>query len=588
MAQNEEIIIDINNEGGGSDLPIVTGEDNGKVLAVVNAEWNKSVNIIEMKGITDTVESDVIKPVPTTINIYDEEHNSIYVTSGDVPSQEETMFKRGTVVLDGYYGNIVISTAGTRAGYFSDLHIYNSSGTDMGVSYGSTVNSVPNGIRQGKLVVVPEGAVYLTFRYRIESSGGGTLISQVMVTKGDALGDGTYIPYAEHFVIIDTVKEEIRAAAYVTPNGNDSNDGLTPETAVATFSRALGISNIIYAERGVYNQSIAISGKRGVRIYPLDNDEEYSSGVVRQMIELNGGNTILKTAMTASNNIYTVACSGGFQFAEVFTNHTLDPITNNGMYRANVFVNLSSAGKLKLKPVLSQALCEAESDTFYWDGTNLICNISTSDFDSVTILTANNKITIEDSEDILIEDVAIKYTYSAAFKIDASNDIVLNNCEASYSATNMGFEVNDTNVKLIHCYATNNGFDGFNFHQYGYSEMYDCSAEYNFDDGCSHHNGCIGHISGGVFNGNGKGGITPAYGANVNIYNILAANNDKYGVGYLYQDGNPAMKSVISGCALVNNLVGMRVSTNWTVNAIGCKYSGNTTDKQIEGTLNEY
>ena len=40
MAQNEEIIIDIANSGAG--LPDVDSGDNGKVLAVVNGEWDKS------------------------------------------------------------------------------------------------------------------------------------------------------------------------------------------------------------------------------------------------------------------------------------------------------------------------------------------------------------------------------------------------------------------------------------------------------------------------------------------------------------------------------------------------------------------
>jgi hypothetical protein len=550
---------------GEDALPGITADDNGKILVVDNAGWGKSADAI-------------LKPVPSTENIYDEENYSVV--------QSDPQYTIGTVYLDGYTGNIVISTAGTRAGYFSQLHVYDSAGVDMEVSLGSTVNSVPNGIRQGKLVVIPEGAKYFTFRYRTYSSS-STLISEVMVTKGNTIGT-SYIPYEAHYKFVDIVQESIPTAAYVFLNGNDSNDGLTPETAVATFERALSIANVIYAEREIYNQSINISGRNGVRIYPYDNDEEYSSGVERQKIELYGGNKILKSAMTASNNIYTVACSGGFQFVEVFTNHTLEPITNNGQYRANVFVNLTSQGKLKLKPVLTQAGCEAEADTFFWNGTNLICNISTASFDSVTVLVANPKITAENSFDVILQDVALNYTYSSAIKIDNSIDVVLENCEASYSATNMGFEVNNSNVTLNHCYATNNAYDGFNFHGYGYSEMFDCDSMYNFDDGCSHHNGCIGTINGGEFTGNGKGGITPAYGANVNIYDILAVNNDVYGVGFLYTSGNPPMKGLISGCALVNNPIGMRVGTNWTVNAIGVKYSGNTTDKLIEGTCNEF
>ncbi len=546
--------------------------------------------ITSLENTANAVNENILKPIAETINIYDVEHNSVV--------QSNTQYTQGTVYLYGYVGDIVISTKGNQAASFQDetgaagsgLHVYNSSGEDMQVSYGSTVSSTSGATRQGLIVTIPSGASYLTFKYRTHSAT-KILVSEVMVTTGSTIEDGTYVTYSSHYIILDTIKKDMKMTpVYVSPDGNDNNDGLSATNAVATFAKALEISNVIFAKRGVYNQSISLSGKTGVRIYPLDNDETYSA-TERQKIEINGGTEILKSEITEDNNIYYVTCQRGYQFTEIFHSGTLEPIASNGMYRANVFVNLSSPGKLKLKPVLSLELCEAESNTFWWDFTNklLYMNISTADFNSVTVLSSYNYISISDCKDIVLQDVAIKYTYTTAFKVENSIDVVLNNCEASYSATSMGFQLSNTNAKLIHCYATNNGVDGFNFHYYGYSEIRDCSAMYNYDDGCSHHEGCHGTIIGGEFTGNGKAGIAPAYGANVDIYNILAANNDHYGIGYLStNNGHPAMQGIVGNCAMVGNPVGLAVQSLCTVTAIGCKYSSNVQDKEVSGTLNDY
>ncbi len=576
------------------ELPSITSADNGKSVVAEDGEWVKgpnlsamSANIVAMKEVTDEVEEEILCPIPTTINIYDEEHHS--------EVQTDPQFTIGTVYLDGYEGDVVVSTASNKTAYFTQLHVYNALGQDMGVSFGARVRRTTGPLRDGLIVTVPTGAIYFTFRYRTHTSS-STLISEVMVTKGSTIGDGTYVPYISAPIVLSKAVDEVQErtpalrVAYVSLSGNDSNDGTSIETAFATFSKALSVANTIYAERGVYSQSIDISNRNGISIYPYNNDDSYISGVPRQKIEINGGDKILKTALSTEDNLYKVTYSGGLQFTQVFDTHSLEPVADNGTFRANVFVNLSSLGKLKLKPVITKAGCSGEYNTFFWDAANdiLYMNISTANFDSVTVLSASYHINITNCSDIFMQDVAVKYGYTTLIKADNSNNIVLDDCEASYSATSMGFQFNNTNGKLSGCYATNNAFDGFNFHGYGYSELIDCYAMYNFDDGCSHHSGCIGTVMGGEYTGNGKGGMTPAYGANVNIFNILAASNDSYGVAYLYTSGNPAMKSLISGCALVNNPVGMKVGINWTVNAIGLKYSGNTEDKSIQGTLNEY
>jgi hypothetical protein len=48
------------------------------------------------------------------------------------------------------------------------------------------------------------------------------------------------------------------------------------------------------------------------------------------------------------------------------------------------------------------------------------------------------------------------------------------------------------------------------------------------------------------------------------------------------------MKGIINSCVMVGNASGLKVDELCSIYAINCKYNGNTTDKQITGTLVEY
>ena len=192
-------------------------------------------------------------------------------------------------------------------------------------------------------------------------------------------------------------------------------------------------------------------------------------------------------------------------------------------------------------------------------------------------------------EDVYLEDIIFDTAANDVVSITKSNNVTLQNCEAHNSVNSMGFYVSNSDVIMKNCIATGNRYDGFNFHNYGTSIMYDCISDSNTDDGCSHHDGCIGTIYGGIFTGNGKCGIAPAYGARVNIYDAVCDSN-RIGIGYLStNNGHASMIGVISSCVMVDNSdYGLEVDSLCTVTSINCKYSGNSTDKQVTGTLNEY
>ena len=137
------------------------------------------------------------------------------------------------------------------------------------------------------------------------------------------------------------------------------------------------------------------------------------------------------------------------------------------------------------------------------------------------------------------------------------------------------------------CYATKN-YDGYGISGHGHTTYIDCVSEFNFDDGMSHHNACEGPVIGGRYEGNGKAGNAPAYGAKVNIYGGIYKDNNSFGIGYLHATESGAASGMVQGAILVGNATGLIVQANCPVTAISCVYKNNEQDKDIKGILTEY
>ena len=417
-------------------------------------------------------------------NMYDEAHNSVV--------QSDPQYTIGTVFLNGYTGDIVISCKEQVGGanYITDLHVYNEGGTDLGVSLGSKFPN-PYGDRSGKKATIPNGAYRLTFKYRTTYSQ-GALVVDVMVTKGSLVPD-IYYAYDSGNVVVKSpylTRDSDQFCVYVSPDGDDTNDGLTVGTAFATFRKALTVSNTIYAVRGTYAEQIFLNYRKNVKLIAYQDGTAYSHTTPKlAKVEITKG-----VKFTFCDGLYIE----DFKF-----------VTDNAGTEPSVY-------------------------------------------------------------------------------FENCDNVRLMNCVANDSPGGMGFSFVNSNAVLDHCSASGNHTDGFNFHGYGASVMIDCEALNNGDDGCSHHDGCEGFINGGKFNGNTKAGIAPAYGAKVEISNVLCANNN-HGIAYFTTDnGHAAMTGAVNSCAMVGNNYGLTVQPLATVTAINCAYSGNTTDKNVTGSIVEY
>lgn len=434
----------------------------------------------------------------------------------------------------------------------------------------------------------------VTINEEIAETAGGTTTGYDWVNTGVS-----YAPSDNEERISNlenAVSNSLKPLMYISPTGNDDNDGLTANTPKKTVKACLNAgATRISAKRGVYKEYFHLNNIGELEIFPTDNDQTYSVDSHEwQPIVFDVSDSLEVSNLTTYNAIKRVAYSNtsNTAFSKVFTNKTQSPIYNalGSRYNASVWL-LSNDEKtvcLKLKPVLTIAECEAEINTFTYVDGYIYINANMTGVEKVVIPTNwDAGINIKNAKKVIFREVEVKFSGGYNIHILNCPHFEFYKCSSKFTLWASGIDIDNANGVLTACYATKN-FDGFGVSGYGHTTFIDCVAEFNFDDGVSHHDGTKGTFIGGRYEGNGKGGNTPAYGAEVNIYGGIYKNNASFGIGYLYTPTlNPA-NGIVEGAVMVDNPIGLSVNVNCNVTAIYCKYSGNTTDKSINGNLTEY
>lgn len=382
---------------------------------------------------------------------------------------------------------------------------------------------------------------------------------------------------------------------YISPDGSDSNDGLTVNTPKKTVKACINAgATKISAKRGVYKQFVQLWNVGELEIFPTDNDLGYSVGTEREPIVFDTSDSVAVSSLTAYNSIKCVAYSNAnnTQFDKVFTKKSQPPIVSEYGSRYNSTVWLLSEDEktvcIKLKPVLTIAECEAEANTFTYVSGYIYINANLSGVDKVIVPTNwESGIYINGAGRFALKEVEVRF--SGGYNIDIRNCAFFDfyKCSCKYTSYGSGFHPFNSNGTMTACYATKN-YDGYGISGYGHTTYVDCVSEFNFDDGMSHHNGTSGTVIGGRYEGNGKGGNTPAYGAKVNIYGGIYKDNASFGIGYLYTSDYDPSSGVVDGAIICGNQIGLNVDANCDVTAIGCIYESNISDKSIKGNFTEY
>lgn len=383
---------------------------------------------------------------------------------------------------------------------------------------------------------------------------------------------------------------------FISPDGNDSNDGLTAAKPKKTVKACVNMgATRISAKRGIYNEIIQFWDVGSLEIFPTDNDLTYAAGVEREPIVFDTSDSVAVSSFAAYNSIKRVAYSNAnnTQFDKVFIAQSQPAIIGDGYggrYNSTIWL-MSSDEKtvcIKLKPVLTVAECEAETNTFTYVGGYIYINANWTNVEKVIVPTNwGNGIYINGADYFALKEVEVRF--AGTYNIDIRNCAYFDfyKCACKYTSYGSGFHPFNSNGRLTACYATKN-FDGYGISGYGHTTYIDCVSEFNFDDGMSHHNATTGTVIGGRYEGNGKGGNVPAYGAKVNIYGGLYKDNVSCGIGYLWATDSGAASGMVQGAVMVGNPVGLAVNKNCDVIAMNCIYKGNTTDVNNAGNLVEY
>lgn len=383
---------------------------------------------------------------------------------------------------------------------------------------------------------------------------------------------------------------------FISPDGDDSNDGLTASTPKKTVKACVTAgAKRISAKRGVYKENVLLTNIGELEILPTDNDLTYAVGVEREPIVFDTSDSIAVSSLATYNSIKRVAYSNSAntQFDKVFTAKSQTPVVGDGYgsrYNSTIWL-LSSDEKtvcIKLKPVLTVAECEAQANTFTYVSGYIYINANMTSVAKVIVPTNwDTGFYVSGADRLVLKEVEVRF--SGTYNIDIRNCAYFDfyKCACKYTSYGSGFHPFNSNGKLTACYATKN-YDGYGISGYGHTTYVDCVSEFNFDDGMSHHDGTSGTVIGGRYEGNGKGGNTPAYGAKVNIYGGLYKDNASFGIGYLWSTDLEPASGMVQGAVMVGNPVGLSVQKNCVVTAMNCTYKDNTADKDVKGNLTEY
>ena len=204
------------------------------------------------------------------------------------------------------------------------------------------------------------------------------------------------------------------------------------------------------------------------------------------------------------------------------------------------------------------------SETYTQDGTS-----------PVATLTPTTPCVIKNVKHLVMERIKIDaqgQTEGDALLIEEVADMEIRRCEFDNAPVN-GLACVNASGMIVHCVSNSNYNDGFNFHGHGVTDLVECEAHGNMDDGVSHHDSCSGTVIGGRFVGNDTTGICPSYGAHVNIRDVLVKQSLN-GILF-YSDTAITQESLVTGCVIVNCTNGIK-SKNYPVTQVNNTFNNCT------------
>lgn len=297
---------------------------------------------------------------------------------------------------------------------------------------------------------------------------------------------------------------------------------------------------------------------------------------------------------TASNNLLTASYTprSGCRFEKVFVDKTLSPIDSSftyaEAYNANLFLWKDGHKARRYKPVLYENFTGAAGTFTYNNGTVTVSPFaSDSDSDLKIYITDDVAFPLyfSNTEKLTVSDIVVLGAWYGGLQAHGCQDVTITDCDFICTTHGDGFECWDSNVTLENCVASGCAQDGYGFQHYGDSTLSNCSAFYSGDDGVSHHRGCTGVIDGGEWAYCESGGVTPAFGADVDVKNIYAHDNDR-GLQYFGSSEYETRNVSAVGCVCVGNNVDVFADTRYNIVLANSSYG--TKNIGVSASLTEY
>ena len=383
--------------------------------------------------------------------------------------------------------------------------------------------------------------------------------------------------------------------AYVATTGSDANDG-TIDHPFATITQAIdyGARKIMIAG-GVYTETIDLQNIIDtialIAYEPLTRVIiKAPDNVIATSASLLSGYTRVKSCSltkSISVNNLNMYQEGVPDESTLITDAERMPIQRGYAYRCeDTLISKCAATSV------NNALTEIEnSDSYLWyyDTAN-----NTLYFSSPSDVSTSNPITYSPGTH-LFDNLATGATIHAygietkyhMFNVSQTVDSVISHCKSG-NVFGYGSFVYDRckNVKFESCEAyrcvQNNSGDGFNGHgtnsgeTFAYQvtcELYNCWAHDNKDDGYSDHEHAETIINGGLYEYNGKAGVTPSYGSHCVCYNVYSRNNY---AGFYYYGTAEAVEGGKYGQVMCYNCIADGNTRGGTNTGFRCGGNGNT------------
>ena len=440
--------------------------------------------------------------------------------------------------------------------------------------------------------------------------------------------------------------EEKYDILYVGTNGNDANAGNSTSYPLATINAALekGAKTIIMLP-GRYEALTCDLSKTShaeihLQAYANTNEKVIIRNIGREIAkseELVSGYTKVYKALNGTINTYN---TNDVWIIQDFVNEASTLITDEDRHpcQRGMTYRCDSTRIVKTSAsTLEAALTEIENSDdykfFYDESTSTYYFSRPQEVDSshpISVLGRTSFLQNTNRQHSLyITGIELDGFYMALLK---TNNSVISDCKVKNVAAAGGFRYDrSVNATFIKCEAQHvqngsNG-DGFNGHSESTGdfdskqtvvELRDCWAHDNFDDGYSDHERSEIAIHGGLYEWNGKAGVTPSYGSHcscVNVYsrnnyagfyytgaatqaeggkygqmicyNCVAENNRRGGTKTGFKVANTGNNMILVNCKSINNEKGFDISSDaGTATLIDCGSLNN--DTVLSGTTSKY